>query len=83
LVKDIITYPTPPSVEYATDVRVFDDDLFTLIEDLKDTIKANQLDGLAAYQIGNYFNVVIIKQDDDFLELINPRVIIPIGKVTT
>ena len=83
MVKDIITYPTPPSVEYATDVRVFDDDLFTLIEDLKDTIKANQLDGLAAYQIGNYFNVVIIKQDDDFLELINPRVINPIGKVTT
>ena len=83
MVKDIITYPTPPSVEYATDVRVFDEDLFTLIEDLKDTIKANELEGLAAYQIGSYFNVVIIKQDDDFLELINPRVINPIGKITS
>ena len=83
MVKDIITYPTPPSVEYATDVRIFDENLFTLIEDLKDTINANKLDGLAAYQIGNYFNVVVIKQGDEFLELINPRVINPIGKVTT
>ncbi len=84
MVKEIITYPTPPSVEYATDVRVFDDDLFTLIDDLKDTIKANKLDGLAAYQIGNYFNVVVIQQDNgDYLELINPRVINPQGKVTT
>ena len=83
MVKDIITYPTPPSVEYATDVRVFDDSLFALIDDLKDTIKANKLDGLAAYQIGSYFNVVLVKQGDEFLELINPRVINPIGKVTT
>jgi len=47
LIKDIITYPTPPSVEYATNVRFFNDGLFTLIEDLKDTIKANKLNGLA------------------------------------
>ena len=83
MVKDIITYPTPPSVEYATDVRLFDENLFTLIDDLKDTINANKLNGLAAYQIGNYFNVVVIKQGDEFLELINPRVINPIGKITT
>ena len=83
MVKDIITYPTPPSVEYATDVRLFDENLFTLIDDLKDTINANKLNGLAAYQIGNYFNVVVIKQGDEFLELINPRVINPVGKVTT
>lgn len=83
MVKEIITYPTPPSVEYATDVRIFDENLFTLIEDLKDTINANELDGLAAYQIGSYFNVVVVKQGDEFLELINPRVINPIGKITT
>jgi peptide deformylase len=75
MVQTIIQYPTPLSVEYATDVRVFDEKLFALIDDLKDTINENNLDGLAAYQIGNYHNVIVLKKDDDFLEIINPRLI--------
>lgn len=84
MIKEIITYPTPPSVEYATDVRVFNEDIFSLIEDMKDTIEANSLDGLAAFQIGSYYNIVVVKKDDGiFLELINPRIISTNGKVTT
>lgn len=84
MIKEIITYPTPPSVEYATDVRVFNEDIFSLIEDMKETIDANSLDGLAAFQIGSYYNVVVIRKDDGtFLELINPRIISTNGKVTT
>lgn len=84
MIKEIITYPTPPSVEYATDVRVFNEDIFSLIEDMKDTIEANSLDGLAAFQIGSYYNIVVIKKDDGtFLELINPRIISTKGKITT
>lgn len=84
MIKEIITYPTPPSVEYATDVRVFNEDIFSLIEDMKETIDANSLDGLAAFQIGSYYNIVVIRKDDGtFLELINPRIISTNGKVTT
>ena len=84
MIKDIITYPTPPSTQYATDVRVFNEDIFSLIQDMKDTIEANSLDGLAAFQIGSYYNVVVIKQEDgSFLELINPRLLNTDGKVTT
>ncbi|WP_457744063.1 peptide deformylase [Sulfurimonas sp.] len=83
MVQKIIQYPTPLSVEYATDVRTFDEKLFSLIDDLKDTINENNLDGLAAYQIGNYFNVIVIKDDDIFLEIINPRLIGHSGSVTT
>ncbi|MGE4396729.1 MAG: peptide deformylase [Sulfurimonas sp.] len=84
MIKEIITYPTPPSVQYATDVRVFNEELFSLIEDLKDTIEANSLDGLAAFQIGSYYNVVVVKKaDGEFLELINPRIISNSGRVTT
>lgn len=84
MIREIITYPTPPSVQYATDVRVFNEEIFSLIEDLKDTIEANSLDGLAAFQIGSYYNVVVIKKDDgEFLELINPRIISNSGRVTT
>ena len=81
MVRTIIQYPTPLSVEYATDVRVFDTELFSLIEDLKDTMNENHLDGLAAYQIGNYFNVILIKNNDTFIEIINPRLIGHSGSV--
>jgi len=84
MVKEIITYPTPLSVAYATDVRSFDAELFSLIEDLKDTINENNLEGLAAFQIGNYYNVIVVKDESgDFLELINPRLIGHEGSMTT
>jgi len=84
MVKDIIKYPTPLSVEYATDVRKFDQELFSLIDDLKDTINENNLKALSAFQIGSFYNVIVVKQDDgNFLELINPRLIAHSGKITT
>lgn len=84
MVQEIITYPTPPSVEYATDVRIFDQKLYQLIDDLKETITENNLEALAAYQIGSYFTVVVAKNDDGtFLELINPRLFNHSGKVIT
>lgn len=84
MVKDIIKYPTPPSVEFSVDVRVFDENIVLLIEDMKDTMIANSLDGLAAYQIGSPLNIVVIKQEDgSLMELINPRLISHSGRVTT
>jgi len=84
MVKDIIKYPTPLSVQYATDVRIFDEELFSLIEDLKDTMNENNLNGLAAFQIGNYYNVIVIKDaKDGFIEMINPRLISHSNKITT
>ena len=84
MVQQIIQYPTPPSVQYSTDVRVFNENIFSLIEDMKDTIEANKLDGLTAFQIGSYYNVVVIKEEDGtYLELINPRLLSTDGKITT
>ena len=76
MVRQIITYPQQPSLEFGVNVRNFNDELFSLLEDLKDTIKENDLEGLAAYQIGSYYNVVVVKDDNgEFLELSNPRII--------
>jgi len=84
MVKDIVQYPTPLSVEFAVDVRVFNENIVSLIEDLKDTINANNLQGLAAFQIGSHFNVIVVKKDDgSFLELINARLISQSGRITT
>ena len=84
MIRDIITYPTPPSVEYSTDVRVFNDEIASLLDDLKDTIEANSLDGLAGFQIGSMYNVIVVKQNDgSLLELINPRLFNTSGQQIT
>ncbi len=76
MVRKIITYPQQASLEFGVDVRKFDDELFALLEDMKDTVKANDLEGLAAFQIGSFLNVVVVKDENgEFLELINPRIV--------
>ena len=76
MVKEIVKYPTTPSLEFGGNVRHFDESLFELIGDLKDTIEANNLNALAAFQIGSPYAVIVIKQEDgSYLEIINPRII--------
>jgi len=82
MVREIITYPTTPSLEFGANVRHFNQDLLDLIEDLKDTIEANNLNALAAFQIGSPYAVIVIKQEDgSYLEIINPRIIKREGSV--
>ncbi len=83
MIKEIITYPTPTGIEYAPDVRVFDEELFTFIDDLKESAEASNLEGLSAAQVGSYYNLVVVKKDGKFLELINPRVLSKKGQVNT
>lgn len=83
MIKQIIQYPTVPSQAFDGIVRHYDDALHTLLTDLKDTIEANDLDALAAYQIGSPYAVIVIKKDTgDFLEIINPIIITKEGTVT-
>ena len=70
------------SLEFGGPVRHFDDTLLEIIQDLKDTILANDLNALAAFQIGSPLAVIVIKQDDQFLEIINPVIIKREGTVT-
>jgi peptide deformylase len=83
MIKEIIQYPTVMSLEFGGNVRHFDNTLFELIQDLKDTIAANDLNALAAFQIGSSLAVMVIKQDDGhFLEIINPVIITREGSIT-
>lgn len=83
MVKQIIQYSTVPSQAFDGIVRHYDNALYELINDLKDTIDANDLDALAAYQIGSPYAVIVIKKDtDDFLEIINPIIITKEGVIT-
>lgn len=82
MIKKIIQYPTVMSLEFGGNVRHFDDTLLEIIQDLKDTILANELNALAAFQIGSPLAVIVIKDDDQFLEIINPVIIKREGSVT-
>ncbi len=74
MVKELLVYPDERIHIIAPDLRTFDESLFTLLEDMKDTMKANNLDALAANQIGVPKAVIVIKEENgDFLEIINPR----------
>lgn len=76
MIKEITTYPTKMSLEFGANVRQFNEELYELIQDLKDTIEANNIDALAAFQIGSPYSVIVIKKEDgEFLEIINPRII--------
>ena len=83
MVQNIKQHPIPEGFEFGGAVRHFDETLFTLIQDLKDTIEANDLHGLAAFQISSPFAVIVIKQEDNtFLEIINPVIIKREGSIT-
>lgn len=71
------------SLEFGGNVRHFDDTLMEIIQDLKDTIVANDLNALAAFQIGSPLAVIVVKQDEDtFLEMMNPVIFKRDGSVT-
>ena len=75
MVKEITTYPTTASLEFGANVRFFNEELFGLIQDLKDTISANGITALSAFQIGSPLSIIVIKKDGEFLELINASIL--------
>lgn len=56
-------------------VEKFDGRLFTLLEDMRDTMYEADGCGLAAVQVGVLKRVVVIDVGDGLLELINPEII--------
>lgn len=76
MVKQIIQYPDERINIASVDVRKFDNELWELIKDLKDTIEAHHADGIAAIQVAIPRSIVVIKDPEgDWHEFINPRII--------
>lgn len=76
MIREIITYPDERINIASADVRNFDAELISLLEDLKETGEANHARGLTAIQIAVARSVVVVKNDDDqWMEFINPRIL--------
>ena len=82
MIKKITTYPAQTGFGFGGTVRHFDESLFSLIDDLKETIEENDLDGLAAFQINSPLNVIVVRYEDTYLEIINPAIFTKEGELT-
>lgn len=56
-------------------VEKFDERLFTLLDDMRDTLIKSEGIGLAAVQIGALRRVVVVNFDGHIIELINPEIV--------
>ena len=73
--RKILTNDDPTLYKKCRPVEKFDDRLFTLLDDMADTMYHAEGVGLAAPQIGVLRRVVVIDCGDGLMELINPEII--------
>jgi len=72
--RNIVKVGDPILRKTSREVTKFDDRLFTLLDDMKETLDKAQGVGLAAVQVGVLKRVVIVDCGDGVLELINPSI---------
>ena len=63
-------------------VKKFDGELFRLLDDMKETVRAESGAGLAAPQVGVAVRAVVIDVEEGFFELINPVIVSYKGEQT-
>lgn len=73
-IRNIIKLGDPILNKKSRPVTSFDTRLFSLLDDMKDTLYAAQGAGLAAVQVGILRRVVVIDCGDGYIELINPEI---------
>ena len=64
------------------EVENFDEKLWSLLDDMKDTVKKEKGAGLAAPQVGILRRVVVVDVDEGYFEFINPVILVQKGSQT-
>ncbi len=90
MIREVLIYPDRRLRKVSKDVEKFDSELHILLEDMKETMYANEGIGLAAIQIGVPKNVLIInladedseQLDENLVEIINPVILNAEGSIT-
>ena len=80
--RKILTDKDPALHKVCKPMVNFDDRLFRLLADMKDTLIDSGGVGLAAPQVGILKRVVLVDTGDEILELINPEIIHTEGEQT-
>ncbi len=78
--RNIVKLGDPMLKKHSRTVEKFDDRLAQLIDDMKETMYANDGCGLAAVQVGILKRVVVLDVGDGCIELVNPEIIFSDGE---
>ncbi len=73
-IRNIVKLGDPILSKKSRKVENFDERLFTILDDMKDTLYKAQGAGLAAVQVGVLKRIVVMDCGDGYLELINPEI---------
>ncbi len=74
-IRNIRTEEDPVLRKVSRKVENFDEKLFVILDDMKDTLIKSQGIGLAAVQVGILRRIVLVNFDNRIIELINPEII--------
>lgn len=90
MIRTVITYPDKRLKEVSKAVETFDQELYTLLDDMYETMMAQNGIGLAAIQIAVPLRVLLLnipdaegeQHKDDLIEMINPTIVDSEGETT-
>lgn len=71
-IRFIVEVPDPILTKKCRPVENFDERLWTLLDDMCDTVRAANGAGLAAPQVAVLKRVCVVDTDDGYFELVNP-----------
>lgn len=80
-IRKVVTSEDPILRKHSRKVENFNERLWTLLDDMKDTMYKAEGVGLAAVQVGILRRVIVVDVGDGLLELINPEIIEASGSV--
>lgn len=72
MIREIVQVGDPVLRETCAPVKTFDGQLWTLLDDMKETLKNAEGAGLAAPQVGAPVRAVQVDVEEGFFEMINP-----------
>ena len=75
MIREIVQVGDPVLREKCKPVTRLDDELFRLLDDMKDTLKDAEGAGLAAPQVGVPVRAVQVDVEEGFFEFINPVIV--------
>lgn len=74
-IRNIITEENPILRKISKEVKVFNESLWELLDDMKQTLIHAKGAGLASPQVAVLKRVFIVMADEDYIEFVNPKII--------
>ena len=74
--SDLIEFPNDILFQKSLEVVTFDADLISLLDKMETVLKAERGLGLSAVQVGSLQRVIIVKNEDEYIKMVNPIVLV-------